>query len=636
MGDKNKTLRPIDLGHTMKYEDGSDSYVLTLVHKKKRKWWLWLLLLLLPLLLLIRCERDITVDCVDAENGALVSGALVSMEYDTHYLFKDGHFFPTEHISRQEVADERGRVVFKNVPCSVFSYIFYAFSKAKYSAENECHSSLSTWRNFHYVKHVKLEMLPLRDDLRVLVLDRQTEDVIPDATVIYRYKEDGKEKVDSTHTDASGVALIPAMRVCSSMELLQGQHYGYEDDTLAHVACRDLLVPDEERALRLTPIKESFTFFVKNAQTREPIPAARCEVTLTWPNQSRYEEMRIVTTSVDGKGTAFYDDAFILSTIHIHASKPHFRDSVLTGGPWTVADFIRQDEDTRTVWLEPEPYVQEFVNVDSLSLRPIPGVSNEIRITHPDGTTEVITEISNSNGVFPVSAREDDTVEIISRCEPGYKPKETRIPVFRDAEDGDRKIKMEPEMESLVFRTVNALNPNELVPDCSLACTGTISGALKPTNSGRGEFTVTFRKVERLTIVASKYKWVRTTDKVNNKTWDYLKVDQERRDIPLKLDLPPCSGGAIVPKTGNYHVASYSMGTMEGTSTISGDFYSIYDWLTVYDGTQVDPKWVLIPRHQVIDTFNIPFHYTQGAVTVVVETDQGDRSSWQYVVNCPK
>ena len=129
---------------------------------------------------------------------------------------------------------------------------------------------------------------------------------------------------------------------------------------------------------------------------------------------------------------------------------------------------------------------------------------------------------------------------------------------------------------------------------------------------------------------------------MNAKTWDYLKVDQERRDIPLRLDLPPCSGGKIVPKTGNYHEASYNMGMQEGDASISGDFYGYPDWLTVYNGPDKsypimrDSSGQPISHREIPNGFAIPFHFTNGAVTVVVETSTHlGTSNWEYVVNCP-
>lgn len=539
---KDNQPRPIHVGDKMKYKEEYDQYDIQLYHR--RNYW-WLLLLLLPLLLLIQCKKDISVTCLEPDSGAPIVDQPVSMSYQAHFLFKDGRFLATDSINMTQTTDSTGQTVFRDLPCSVFSYIFYCRSQVSFTAQSECHAAVDERHNFHFTRHVDLTMEPRREDLYVKLLDLETGDPLPDGTLYYRYVELGEEHTDSAHADAAGVAMMPQMRYCSVIDLL-GRCHGYADTTRAKVPCQDLMAPNDSTALRLRPIKERFTFFVKNKVTRQPIPDAKCIVTLTHPQGST--QSREVHTSIDGKGIAAYDNAFVLASITIHASKVHYKDGDLepnpqTGSPWIVEEFIPQPDSVRTVWLEPDPYQQEFINVDSVTGQPIPGVHNEIRITNPDGSVETLVEISNRNGVFPVTAIEDAKVEIISTLSPGYKPKRTLIRRFGDLKDPDRKIPMQPEMVTLKFRTIDADVPNVLIPNCTLRCTGSISGNLQPSDSGSGEFNVTFRRVEKLSILASKtdaasgIAYVRTTDKVTQKDYEYLKVDQERRDIPLSLPL---------------------------------------------------------------------------------------------------
>lgn len=639
--DKN---RPLTFEHTMHYQADADEYTLWMVRRKRHPWrWLWLLLLLLPLLLLIKCQKEVVVTCVDADSGAPIPGAEVSVAYTSHYVWKDGHFFPSELVERVGVTDEEGRVTFKDLPCSVYSYLFYAFSKAEYSAENACHAATSLKQNFHYRKKVTIKMPPLRDDLRVLVKDIESKGVIPGARVRYRFIERGDVQVDSVDTDAAGIAVIPGMRVCSTVDL-EASCYGYADTSRTRVPCSDLLLPDDSTALWLTPVKEPVHFLVKNVVSKQPIPAAECHVTLTWPD-GNYADRRTVLTSIDGQGTAFCDSAFVRATIQILAHKVHYRDSTLApdpqGRPWTVDRFIVQDEDTRTVWLAPEPYLLEFVNLDSLDRRiRIPGAKNRIRVTHPDGKTEEYEEISNSNGIFPVTAYEDDKVEIYSEAEPGYKSKRTTIPRFGDVEDEekDREILMEPYMETLVFRTIDA-DTGSLLPNCSLDVDGSVSGRLAPFDSGNGEFRVTFRRTEHLTIRATKPAYKPTTDKVNNKTWDYLKVSQDRRDIPLKLALPPCGDYPVVPNGSQpYHEQSYYMGRESGIATIWLDFDSATDYLTIYDSDHAEPGKEITGFNNRGLTYEHTFQFQfglytprTGIITVVINNN----SHWQYKIYCP-
>lgn len=624
----------IKVRHKFKYNERYDEYTIQMT--KGRNYW-WLLLLLMPLFLFIKCQKDILVTCIDDEYNLPIADQTVTIEYTSYALWANGTFLNDSLIQQTQQTDSLGKAHFKDLPCSVYSYIFHCLQKALFCTKSECYNTISLEKNFHYTRSVELRLSPQRNDLQIQVCDLDTDDPLPDALLIYRYSEMGKEKSDSTRTDASGVAILPQMRYCSVIDEITGQCYGYADTTKYNILCSELLYVNDSTTLKLRPIKERFTFFVKNAENQEPIPGARCLVHLIHPGRSQQTTMRIVTTSIDGKGIAFYDDAFILSTLSIKASKTHFRDSILEGGPWIVKNFISQDDNTRTIWLEPEPFTEEFVNVDSITLYPIPGVRNTIAITSANGAQSSYTEVSNSNGVFCVSAKENDGICITSQKTAEYHDKHSVFSKFKDITKEERIIKMVPLMETLNFRTVKEEYTSELLPDCNLAITGSISGSLQPTNSGNGKFSVTMRKAELISIVASKHKYMTNDSKVRNHSWQYLSASQERRDIPLMLDLPPCSGGINTPKQTNemYHQRSYGMGQMSGRAYITGNFMGVPDFLTVYDGPDTSGKVLIGPKLSIPRDFAIPFSFTKGAVTVVIHTS-GNDSSWEYVVNCPQ
>lgn len=631
---KKNNPQSIRIDKKLKYKEEQDRYSLQLCHVR-RPW--WVLLLLLPLLLFIKCSKDITVSCVEPIGELPVENLPVKIEYQSHFLWNDGKFFTSDTIRLIQHTDSLGKTVFKDLPCSVFSYVFYCLQKVSFTAVDDCHVALDERRNFHYRWHITLDMEPRLEDLHVQLLDKETGDILPDGILIYKYIELGEEKTDSAHADAAGIATLSQMRYCSVMTELKGTCYGYADTMYVDIPCQSLLNTNDSTALRLRPIKERFTFFVKNKETKQPIPDALCKVSLTHPGKSKHVEKREVGTSIDGQGLAVYDKAFILSTMAITASKQHYKDGQLEGGPWTVEVFNRQNDSIRTIWLEPEPYLEEFVNIDSITGKPIPGVTNVIKVIDHDGTVTETTEMSNSNGVFPVWAKEEAKVEVFSTKAPSYKKKISIYPKYKDIKEEEKKIKMQPVLETLKFRTVREEKPNVLLPKCTLTITGSESGLLIPTNSGNGECSVTMRKYEYLSIVASRKGYKTNRTKVQNRDWEYLRVNQERRDIPLKLDLPPCDGGENVPKNGQmYHQRSYSMGQEEGDASITGNFYGEPDRLTIYDGPDTSGRILIGPDRSVINNFWIPFHFTQGAITVVIKTSPYKNSSWEYVVNCPK
>lgn len=629
---KAKQTRPISVNKKIKYLDNKDIYTIQMTHR--RFFWRWLLLLL-PLLLLIRCHRDIEVTCLEPNTDLPIEQQPVTMEYQAHYLWNDGRLFDNEDIKLTQSTDSTGTTVFKDLPCSVYSYIFYCLSKVSFTAKSDCHAAVGEEHLFHFTRHVFLKMLPRLEDLHIKLVDLETLDPLPDGILKYKYVESGETRIDSAKADPTGVVTIPQMRYCSFMSLLHASCYGYADTTRADVSCKSLVLADDSTALRLRPIKEKFSFFVKNIETKQPIPGAKCAVTLTHPVNGRVDGPHVVTTSTDGKGIAVYGESFVLSIIGIKARKEHFKDSILTGGPWSVESFIKQDEKTRTIWLTPLPYTQEFINVDSINGKPLPGVKNIVKVTDADGTVHTSEEVSNKNGVFLVEAKDDSKVEIVSIRDPEYKQKHTLLPKFKDVKN--KEVRMSPVMVKLLFRTVNASSHNVLVANCKLKVSGSISGSLSPSNSGNGDFEVTFRRVESLTIVASKKDWINTTDKVNSKNYDYLSIDQERRNIPLKQDLPPCSAGKNTPKGVNemHHSRTYGMGKDEGNASIWVDFYSEPDHLKVVDGEGN----VLI--NQSVRNKNdggpnpIPFHFKGGSVTVIIDTSVQNSSSWEYILNCP-
>jgi len=515
----------------LKYSDEFETYTIQL--KRRKNYW-WLLLLLLPLLLLIQCHKDITVRCVESDGKYPVIGQEITIDYDAHFLLKEGKFLPSDNVRITQTTDDQGTTVFEDLPCSVFSYIFYCMSKADFYMQSDCYQAAQTQCNFHYTRNVLLDLSPLREDLHVLLLDLETGDFLPDGILVYEYEENGITKTDSVRAEADGVATIPQMRSCGEMKILKGMCYGYADTVRMDVPCQQLVIADPREALRLRPLKERFTFFVKNKETKQPIPNASCTVTLTHPGQSKTQIVRHVRTSIDGKGIAVCDSAFVRSFIAIHASKYHYKDGDLEGGPWIVEVFKDQEDDIRTVWLEPEPYLQEFINVDSITGKPIPGVKNVIRIINPGGIPKDDTEISNINGIFPILANEDACVEVISTKD-GYKQKRTVYPKFGEIKDEDRIIRMQPEMITLQFRTVRESSWS-ILPDCNLEISGSISGSLRPVNSGDGNFPVTMRKNELLSIVASKKGYATNSTKVKNCRYNQL-TTQKDRDIPLKKEL---------------------------------------------------------------------------------------------------
>ncbi len=623
-----------------KYEAEKAQYVFQL---KKRSWkWLWWLLLLLPLLLLVKCEREIIVHTVDADTGADVPLVEVKMNYTSHFLYNYGRFFCNEPVAMECTTDDEGIARFEKLPCSVYSYIFYALSRAYFGINGDCHHMADKEESclFHYTWNKTIELEAERTDLKLKVTDRESDELLAGATVQYEFEVGGKEYADSVMTNAAGECVVENVGACGIVKLNRVSCYGYADTTDVVIDVKTAQWSSDSTNVRLRPLKERFTYFVKNKFTKQPIPGAKVEVTLT-SGKGKVVRGRAMT-NVDGKCFGAYKDAFVLAKVDIKASKAGFKDGKLEGD-YSVEQFVKQPDEKRTVYLEPEPHMEEFQNIDSLTNKPIPGVSNEITINSISGTTHKSTELSNRNGVFYVKALTDDQINIESEHD-DYYPKNTKIAKFSKG----KKIYMKPKTTDLDFRTIDA-DINEILPDCHLVVSTSASGVNTPVTSGNGEFKVRNLLIyEEISIVASKPEFSTNSTKVRNaKVRDLMNAQQERRDIPLRIELPPCDAtGNSMPdvKAGTVSAPQqFNMGKKSGTFTITFDTgTACSDCIDVYNHNPGEDPLTAVKvfsSGQVVSngkrTETVTFSHGS-VITVIVTTGPTDGSFWDYHISCPQ
>lgn len=334
-----------------------------------------------------------------------------------------------------------------------------------------------------------------------------------------------------------------------------------------------------------------------------------------------------------------------MAHLDIEASKPRFKTGKLEGN-YTVEQFRTLPDSMRVIYLEPEPYVQEFQNVDSLTNQPIVGVTNEITVTDFNGNKETYTEISNRNGFFPVKAKEGDKIEIVSKLEPDYITKNTYIAKFDSAE----VIKMVPDKVSLTFRTVE-VGTNDLLPDCDLQISTTKTKITVPINSGTGEFVVNgLNRGENISIISSKQGYITNDTTIKNLNVDVLlKSPQSARDIPMSILLLSCDPNVNNHQEGNVAAGtvspprSYNMGRDQGrfkftfeTGPKCPDSIVIYNHKPneKYSSGHVihDTRMRTTENGPVVEI--VEFLYGS-VVTVVVTTGHIDGSEWLYKISCP-
>ncbi len=520
-----------NLKSNFKYDGNSTDYDFHI--KKKPNLW-WLLLLLVPLLLLIPLKKDITV--YTKSDGKPEPFVDVSMNYTARYLLWNKKFNVKMLYDTIQQTDSTGCTVFKRMGYSVYSFIFHFKTPVVFSAGgNECYDSIMKFYRFHTTKKVVLDMSPMLTDVRLKVVDKELGFELPGAKVECDYiGKTGKQHASDT-TDAAGCVVVKDARVCGEFEAIKVSAEGYADTLLTNKQVLELLGQAGGYVIPLRPLKERFIFYVKNVYSKEPIPDAFAEVTLTLNGKPGTGGQSC--TNVDGLGQGFFDDARVLATINIKASKAGYYDSVYVApngkpNPIMVKDFVKLDSIDRVVWLQPKPQAVQFRNVDSLSKQPISGVTNKIVVDGIDEKQRTYTSSSNRNGYFDVTAMPGDKITIVSTLDPYYHPKNTVIDKFEKGQD----IYMRPVLVDLTFRTME-LDDGKItgvLPDCNLVVT--VDGnKVSPSNSGSGTFTVAqLRLTSKISIVASKQGYITNDTKIKNTSVVQLwKANQDARDIPL-------------------------------------------------------------------------------------------------------
>ncbi|MCR4560859.1 MAG: hypothetical protein K5685_12345 [Bacteroidales bacterium] len=146
--------KDINFNGNLDYKISTDNYYLQMGKTKKFPW--WVLLFLLPLLLLIKCNKEISVNCYDSSNNNPLQGQNVTLEYVPHFIFSNGNFFPSDTLKQTKTTDTDGYVLFDSLPCSVFSYIFFNGQKVTASSFGECQSEHAEESKFHFTNHIDL------------------------------------------------------------------------------------------------------------------------------------------------------------------------------------------------------------------------------------------------------------------------------------------------------------------------------------------------------------------------------------------------------------------------------------------------------------------------------------------------
>ncbi|MCQ2973807.1 MAG: hypothetical protein MJ211_03240 [Bacteroidales bacterium] len=334
----------IKSGQNVVCNENDNTYVIKL--KSHKNLW-WLLLLLLPMLLLIKCNKDITVSCINGDSNNFIPDQNVNLNYTAHFLWNGG-FLKSDSINITQKTDENGKTIFKNLPFSVFSYIFYHSSIVKaYATESNCFSACDTSEIFHSTDKIDLFLNSVNVSFKIKLVDLENGNALADGNLEYKYYENGNEIFKQLNADENGFVEIKNISRCANLNLIAScvDHF---DTSKVDILCVDLI--DNNCVMKLRPIKQEFTFFVKDKKAKTPIENASAKVTIT-KTDGTSSTLQLKTNN---QGAATVKNVDLKSTISIHASKTGYKDGDLENAPYIIQKFITQPEDIRTVWLEPK------------------------------------------------------------------------------------------------------------------------------------------------------------------------------------------------------------------------------------------------------------------------------------------
>lgn len=197
----------------------------------------------------------------------------------------------------------------------------------------------------------------------------------------------------------------------------------------------------------------------------------------------------------------------------------------------------------------------------------------------------------------------------------------------------------------LLFTTIDG-ETNELLPNCDLIISTSITHTTTPTNSNNGAFFVRNLSLdETISISASKEGYSSNQNKIKNiKVSDLMNSSDDKRAIPLFFESSPCTSGGdkVDARDKERSVKTFNMGMKKGTFR--------FDWNT---GAS-DPDQILVyncredeisNNSPIFDTGYIASGGTKtemisfnngSTITVVGISGPSTGTIWNYYIHCPE
>lgn len=347
------------------------------------------------------------------------------------------------------------------------------------------------------------------------------------------------------------------------------------------------------------------------------------------------------SAKTDPAGVATFDDMRACMTIDtIFGSCYGYHDSLRVD---VGADELHNPDVDQPLPLRPMKESFTFFVKSEVTRQPIPGADCTVTLISPNGTqssVKVTTSIDGRGVAVCPPVRILDIVKIHAE-HPHFYPGDLedcknpkgpwQVQKFIKQPDSIRTVWLKPKPYTEEFRDVDSLT-GAPIPGVTNEITLTSANGQTKTDrqisNSNGCFTVSAEEDDQVEVYATKSPTYQPT----TKRFGVYRDIKDKRVPMMPNNVKPCnaSGNSF---DGTVHEESYNMGKQEGDVTINLDFYSIPDYITVYDG--IGKSGTKLVDNQLLDyKHTITVHFTQGAITIVIVNSNSD-SSGEYYVNCP-
>lgn len=222
------------------------------------RWNRWLLLLLIIPFLFIPLKKDIQV----IDRATVSSAQYVNFEYKKAVLYDDGDWFNITNDTLKSTSVSAGIYTFKDVEYSVFSLLFFHFSKCHAFSETKCEMRSTENYLFHYVYSsdtLELYHTEILTEIEFVARDANSNKLLENVRVDIRYAIGDSVFRNHSFTNSDGLVTFFDVPYCSTIQQAKGSKNDYFPDSVVNKPVEELSKNMGDNQLRLVPIQKCNT-----------------------------------------------------------------------------------------------------------------------------------------------------------------------------------------------------------------------------------------------------------------------------------------------------------------------------------------------------------------------------------------